>query len=114
MTGSLESAFDEAMLNIYRVALSECDYNATYFHQMVNESGGRGAAKRLLHAEGFSDGLTRLWKCGRLDISMEALVLKEPWRTLFTDEELCFARTRLVELGFPVDDLDSSLGMALR
>lgn len=28
---SLEASFDEAMIDIYRTAKSECGYNATYF-----------------------------------------------------------------------------------
>ena len=37
---------------------------------------------------------------GRLDISMEALVLKQPWPTLFTKEDLDVARKRLIELNY--------------
>ncbi len=35
----------------------------------------------------------------RLDISMEATVLQDPWRELFTEEELAVARQKLAELG---------------
>jgi len=58
------------------------------------------AAKSLLHAEGYSEGLTALWELGRLDITMEAVVIQQPWCELFTDEELATARTRLQELGY--------------
>lgn len=88
------------MLGIYNTAKAECEYNATYFLQMVNELGGLGAAKQLLSKPGFSDGLTALWECGRLDISMEALVVQEQWQSLFTEDELRAARMRLKELGY--------------
>ena len=68
------------MMDIYHTAKSECGYNAHYFRQMIIEHGGLEAAKRLLKSQGFSDGLTRLWECKRLDISMEALVLKKRWQ----------------------------------
>ena len=102
MAGDIETAFHEAMLGAYNTAKTECGYNATYFFQMVSEHGGLAAAKQLLSKPGFSDGLTTLWELGRLDISMEALVLKEPWFPLFNEEELNIARMRLKELGYPV------------
>lgn len=97
---NLELAFHERMLQIYEQAQSECNYNATRFLQMVSEHGGLAAAKQLLRAGGFSDGLARLWKEKRLDISMEATVLQNPWNQLFSEEELAIARKKLDELGF--------------
>ena len=95
----LEQGFHDEMMRIYEEA-KVFNYCPTYFLQMVNEMGGVAAAKRLLEGEHISDGLTRLWEEGRLDISMEALILREPWRTLFTEEEVKKAETRLKELGY--------------
>ena len=105
MPDNLNSAFDEAMLDVYRKAQSECDYNATYFLQMIGEYGGLETAKQLLRKSEVSSGFTALWICERLDLSVEAVVLQEQWRPLFTDEELCTARTRLEDLGYSVDKL---------
>ena len=96
----IETAFHKGMLDIYERAKRECNYTATRFLQMVIDDGGLAAAKRLLASDGFSEGLTRLWEEGRLDISMEALVLRDPWRKLFTFEELAVAQRRLNELGY--------------
>jgi hypothetical protein len=71
----------------------------TYFLQMVVEHGGFETARRLLHARKVSDGFTTLWENGRLDLSVEAVVLQEPWSDLFTDEELTIAEKRLRDLG---------------
>jgi hypothetical protein len=67
---------------------------------MVSEEGGLKAAKTLLHADGYSEGLKALWEKGRLDITMEAIVIQEPWSQLFTIDELATARRRLEELGY--------------
>ena len=99
----LESAFHKAMLDVYSAGQSECDYNANYFLRMLSEHGGLETARRLLRAPGFSDGLTALWECGRLDISVEALILREPWLLLFTEAEQRVARERLSDLGYSVD-----------
>ena len=100
MDKEIEARFHDEMIGIYRKAKSECDYNAVRFLQMVTDQGGLQAAKNLLHASGFSDGFTALWEHGRLDISMEALVLQDPWSQLFTADELGVARKRLEDLGY--------------
>jgi hypothetical protein len=46
---------------------------------MVSDQGGLQAAKSLLHSECSSDGLTALWELARLDITMEAVVIQQPW-----------------------------------
>jgi hypothetical protein len=99
----LELRFHEEMVNIYRRAKAECHYNANRFLQMVSETGGLGAARSLLAASVLSDGFTALWQCGRLDLTVEALVIKSPWCTLFTDYELAIARKRLEELGYATE-----------
>ena len=103
MTDDLEKAFHEAMLNIYDLGLSKYGYHANRFLRMVVEQGGVSAAKQLLHAPGYHEGLTRLWQLGGLKISMEALVLESRRASLFTEEELRIARKRLGDLGFNPD-----------
>ena len=62
------------------------------------------AAKTLLQPQQpHSEGLTKLWESGRLDLSMEKLVLDCRWKPLFTDEELRTARKRLRELHYDPD-----------
>jgi len=95
-----ETAFHNAMLGIYEKAKEECRYNATYFLRMVMEMGGVAAAKRLLSSNVPQSGLFELWECGRLDISMEALVLNPRFRSLFTEEELKTDEQRLKDLGY--------------
>ena len=96
----LESKFHARMRQIHDQAWTECNYKATRFIQMVESEGGLTTAKKLLAANKYSEGLTRLWEEKRLDISMEAAVLEAQWRELFNDEELETARRRLEELGY--------------
>ena len=104
MNEDLEQAFDDAMRGIYRAACSECRYTPTRFLQLVQKQGGVRAAKILLQPQQqHSEGLTKLWEFGRLDLSMEKLVLDCRWKPLFTDEELCTARKRLHELHYNPD-----------
>jgi len=100
MPNDIVDRFHQEMLSIYSRAKDECDYNATRFLRMVSEQGGLQAARSLLHAEGYSEGLTALWERGRLDITMEALILQEPWSQLFSEDEVTVARRRLKDLGY--------------
>ncbi|HEV2498350.1 MAG TPA: hypothetical protein VGY31_02070 [Terriglobia bacterium] len=88
------------MIRIYERAKAECSYNATRFLQMVIDQGGLKAAKTLLSHPDISSGLEELWKCRRLGISMEAVVLRQPGCQLFCQQELAAARRKLEDLGY--------------
>lgn len=96
----LLAEFNGRMHGIYRRAKTEASYNASRFLQMLDENGGLGTAKILLHSDQVSDGYTALWERGRLDLTVEALVLEPGWEALFTEEELKTARKRLNQYGF--------------
>ena len=53
------------------------------------------AAKQLIAKEGGTYGFEVLWENKRLDLSVEALVLKPEYEALFTDEERILCRNRL-------------------
>lgn len=96
----LAVAFHERMLRICDEAISECHYNPSRFRNMVLDKGGLETARQLLRSSAQSEGLTRLWMEKRLDISMEATVLQDPWRELFSPAELAVAQERLRALRY--------------
>ena len=87
MPTEAESQFNEAMLNIYRRAKAEAGYTATRFLSMVAEHGGLEIARYLLHAATVSEGYTALWERKRLDLTVEAMILRPEWQALFSDVE---------------------------
>lgn len=94
------TAFEQAMKNIYGAAKREANYPANYFLGMLAELGGLGTAKKLLATQVVSDGFTTLWERGRLDLTVEALVIRLEYRELFEDEEIERARRRLDQFGY--------------
>ncbi len=95
---SLESDFDDAMHEIYLRALKEARYRATRFFQMLSEHRGLRTAQMLVNAATVSEGYTALWELGRLDLTVEAMILEHPrWHSLFTAAELEVCRRRLKE-----------------
>ena len=99
----LVSEFDEAMVEIYRRALSEANYKASRFLSMVQDDGGFATARYLIHAAQVSEGYAALWERKRLDLTVEAMVLSNTkWHPLFTTEELERCSGRLKEYGYEV------------
>jgi hypothetical protein len=95
MENRMEDAFDLEMRRIYERARDEIDYRASRFLEMVEQQGGLATAKSLLRGNQVSDGFAKLWEKSRLDLTVEHLVLEEPWRALFTPEEIAEAARRL-------------------
>ena len=81
----------------------EFGYNAGYWKRMVADHGAVDASHRLLAGTRASDGFTRLWEEGRLDLSVEFSVLLLNYHDLFTDDERAEARRRLEQYEFDVD-----------
>lgn len=109
----LEEQFDAAMLEIYRRAIKEVQYNSIPFHQMLCRYRGLETAKQLLHTNPVSNGYTTLWQRGRLDLTVEALIHDHPeYHPLFTDEEREIARKRLEEYRYPpvIDPVERFIG----
>ncbi len=93
------AAFGRAMVEGYERAKVEAGYTASFFLGMLAELGPLETARKLLNAPAVSDGFSNLWDRGRLDLTVEALVLRPEFSPLFTEEELTRARNRLGQFG---------------
>ena len=91
---ALESDFEKRMYQIYRDA-AKVKYFAGYFHGMLQDRGGLATAQHCLGSQ--TDGFTTLWELGKLDLSVEFVVLQPRWAPLFTDDERATARRRLLD-----------------
>jgi hypothetical protein len=90
--------FDAPMFEIYHRAKSEAGYTASIFLNMLTDRGGVATAKTLINAAKPSDGYTKLFDLGRLDLTVEAMVVRETkWHSLFEPEEIEKAKKRLKE-----------------
>jgi hypothetical protein len=97
----LLAAFDVAMLHIYQRAKSEADYTAAIFLRMLNDRRGLATAKYLINCSKLSDGYTQLYERGRIDLTVEVLVVEDPkWHELFSPEEIAAAAARLRKYGY--------------
>lgn len=65
----------------------------------VDPANALKSARYLLSGSRLSDGFQQLADKGRLDLSLEALVVDKRFTTLFSDEEANNALTRLLSAG---------------
>ena len=90
-----------ALQNEFLRAARECiglGYNPTGFLQLLGERGPVATAIHLVM--GNYEGFDRLWQLRRLDLSVEAIILQEPYRSLFPFEVMERAHRKLKEVGF--------------
>ena len=89
MTTDRELAFHGAMVDLYLRAKREANYNATYFLEMISDAelGGHRTPRQLIHTTTPSLGYEALYDRGRLDLTVEAVILRPEWADLFADEE---------------------------
>jgi len=100
----LEREFQIAAIEMYLTVLRECRYHEKVFLNMVANLGARNAAKALLGTRDVQSGLRGLRRLGRLDLSVEHLVIQPRWRDLFKDYEREEARMRLRKRAKPTAD----------
>ena len=101
VTTELTRRFNNAMLGIYDAARNlRPSYTPADFRKLVIERGGKGAAVHLLGTDNPSAGFTELLLRGRenLKLSVEYLVLEDPWRELFEPDQLRVAERRLKDV----------------
>jgi hypothetical protein len=75
-------------------------YLASYFLRGVRNNGGVAYAHQLLQATGTTAGFERLKEENRLDLTMEALVLRPEFDLLFSADERQIAASRLARAGY--------------
>jgi hypothetical protein len=88
---------------LYEQLRQDCDiaesigYRARIFRRMLASSGPVVSCMQLITSDRIADGFITLLELNRLDITVEATVLRGPWKALFDDSVLERARVRLRE-----------------
>jgi hypothetical protein len=93
---TLEEEFEKDMFGIYEKAKVH-KYYATRYLQMLRRRGGLETAKILINRKITPSGFDRLVRLGRIDLSVEALVISKKYKELeyFTSEDRRKATERL-------------------
>lgn len=102
---SRERQFEEALRQAYQRAGHEAGYWGNYFNRSLKQIGGLATARKMLAPRApratLHQGFQAIVDAGRIDLSMESVVLRPEFASLFTRAELAEARRRLA--AFPSD-----------
>ena len=94
--------FEKRIWETIKICEEKFDYKPTIFINMVYEHGMVDAVKRLINTSKPSSGYTKLWELNALNLSLEAIILEDEWKNIFTEEERMKAKKRLKEYGYNV------------
>lgn len=86
-----------ALIESYKRAHSEAGYHAPWFAEMIHDRFGYDTATYLIRSTQPSKGFTNLWERKRLDLTVEALIIRPEWAPLFSEDDLQRAHKRLLE-----------------
>ena len=78
-------------------------YNPSRFIQMLHQAGNNAyeVVQRLVTKE-VSTGLEKLWEKGRLELSMEAIIVKPEYQELFSPEIISICTKKLKKFGYKI------------
>lgn len=100
----MDKEHDASFTSFLREKAAEADraikYRPNYFLGMLSADGGFHTASKLLTAPKVSEGFTRLWEAGRLDLSVEALVVESEWSIYFDPLVVARAEKVLTKAGY--------------
>lgn len=82
-------------------AKRELKYDPRQFLAMLGADGGYATVSKLVGGRNPSDGFVKLWESGRLDLSVEALVLETEWIRFFDEQLLKEAERKLKAANYP-------------
>ena len=105
MNEKLEKKLEQEYRRVSHLFHREYGIYPSRFLQMLQEHGAIQTTIRLVMDPIYNEGFTKLWELGRLDLSVEAIILQEPYRNLFSDEVLNKAKEKLQELEYSADYL---------
>jgi 5-methylcytosine-specific restriction protein A len=104
---SIEDDFTDALIDAYQRTGEEVGYWAHRFVRAVRRNGGLAQARKMLkpRTKGQRAGLDALLNAGRPDLTVEAIVLSDRFRGLFSDTERSTAAERLGDYAKQIDKI---------
>ena len=97
--GDVVLRFHRDAVEMGRRILRETTYRPRQLFAMLNEQGGVECARRVVGQTKPSSGFIALFEFGRLDLTFEALVVRQEYRGLFPAEVVETAVSRLDDFG---------------
>lgn len=97
---TLAQAFQKEAITNAQTALLAHGAPMKRLLQSLESHGGVETARDQVKRHRLSDGFDHLCRCGHLELSLEALMTKGKYASLFTDDEVNWCLDALLEAGY--------------
>ncbi|OON92967.1 MAG: hypothetical protein ATN31_07415 [Candidatus Epulonipiscioides saccharophilum] len=105
----LKEIFSKEMLSLYKKINSQVKYRAQNMLKYINEYGGYQAALKYIYAPSYTNDFSALWEAGRLDLSIEVLLLNPKYDSIVPDSAKDFCKKRLDEYNYKPKEIEVDL-----
>jgi hypothetical protein len=97
--GDIVREFHQEMERLCARVMRETSYKPTRMLTMIQQMGGVEAARKIAGSANPSEGFIALWELGRLDLTVEQLVLRDEFVGLFPEHLVEVAEAKLRQAG---------------
>lgn len=105
-TEQLKKLFHQEIIDLYKQIIKSVKYKPTRLMDYINRYGGYEAAVKYISTESNVQDFAVLWEKERLDLSVEALITKEQYRVLFSEDILSFCDRKLKEYSYAPNKIE--------
>ena len=105
-TEKLKKLFHQEIIDLYKNVIKSVKYKPTRLMDYINKYGGYEAAVKYISTESNVQDFAILWEKERLDLSVEALITNEKFRSLFSEDILSFCDRKLKEYSYAPNKIE--------
>ena len=102
----LKKSFHQDIINLYKMINKIVKYKPTRLMDFINKYGGYEAAVKYITTESNVQDFAVLWECERLDLSVEALITNEKYRSIFSEDVLAYCDRKLKEYSYAPNKIE--------
>ncbi|WP_157047853.1 HNH endonuclease [Cellulosilyticum ruminicola] len=107
-TDQLKKAFHQEMINLCKRRNQELKYKSTRLLDFINKYGGYEAAVKYITTESNVQDFTILWENERLDLSVEALITKPQYTSLFLEDIVTYCDQKLKQYSYAPNKVEEA------
>lgn len=105
-TDQLKKAFHQEMINLCKRRNQELKYKSTRLLDFINKYGGYEAAVKYITTESNVQDFAILWENERLDLSVEALITKPQYTSLFLEDIVTYCDQKLKQYSYAPNKIE--------
>lgn len=108
-TDQLKKAFHQEMINLCKRRNQELKYKSTRLLDFINKYGGYEAAVKYITTESNVQDFAILWENERLDLSVEALITKPQYTSLFLEDIVTYCDQKLKQYSYAPNKIEEEV-----